>query len=47
MPAYDPPVNAFYTEVSLPVHVNPEKFIGREVRGVSEAWPQHPSADAL
>jgi hypothetical protein len=36
MPEYDPPINAFYTEVSLPVHVSPEKFIGREVRFTHE-----------
>ena len=32
MPEYDPPVNAFYAEVDLPVQISPEKFIGREVR---------------
>jgi hypothetical protein len=29
MPEYDPP-NAFYTQVSLPKHIKPEIFIGRE-----------------
>ena len=30
MPEYDPPVGAFYTEIQVPEHVCPEKFIGRE-----------------
>jgi hypothetical protein len=29
MPEYDPP-NAHYTQVSLPAHIKPEVFIGRE-----------------
>jgi hypothetical protein len=29
MPAYNPPVDAFYTEIAVPSHVCPEKFIGR------------------
>ena len=29
MPEYDPP-NAFYTQVTLPKHIKPEVFIGKE-----------------
>jgi hypothetical protein len=29
MPEYDPP-NAFYTQITLPAHIKPEVFIGKE-----------------
>jgi hypothetical protein len=29
MPAYDPP-NAFYSQISLPAHIKPEAYIGKE-----------------
>ena len=30
MPEYNPPADAFYTEIIVPSHISPEKFIGRE-----------------
>ncbi len=30
MPAYEPPNNAFYTQVSLPCYINPGAFIGKD-----------------
>ncbi len=47
MPEYDPPLNAFYTEVPVAAGVNPGKFIGRggfhlkritELSGVDYIW---------